>query len=74
MTTNTRREFREDNHQDPDCGSSYTNMHVCQNSGLYTQKIHSSVLIYKIKVNMETRVFKDKFLKQMFWTGAWWEQ
>lgn len=41
---------------------------------VHPEKSHSSVLIYKVKVNMETRVLKVKFLKQMFWTGAWREQ
>lgn len=42
---------------------------------VHTGKSHSSVFIYKVKVSMETRVLKGKFLKEMlFWTGTWWEQ
>lgn len=75
MTANTRREFRGDNHQDPDCGSCYTNVHVSKLRAIHPEKSHSSVFVYKVKVNMETRVLKSKFLKQMlFWTGAWREQ
>lgn len=41
---------------------------------VHPEKSHISVLTYKVKVNTETIVLKVKFLKQMFWTGAWWEQ